>query len=93
MLHFAASYVNNPARKGQLAARKQLFGEFSRYAVAPVYTRFDAVEWFVWDAHTYASATDASPAVIRQEATLAAAVAGLILPRYVDQPQPEAVAA
>jgi hypothetical protein len=45
--------TNDPSRKGELAAPKRLFGEFSRYAVAPIHTRFGAVEWFVWDAHTY----------------------------------------
>lgn len=77
MLSFSASYQNDPSRKGQLAARKQLFGEFSRYAVAPVHTRFDRVQWFVWDAHTQTSRRDPSPAVIRQEETLAEAIAGL----------------
>jgi hypothetical protein len=67
---------NDPSRNGQLAARKRLFGEWNRYAVAPVHTRFDAVEWFVWDA--YREEHDGHfPAVIRQAATEAEAVAGL----------------
>jgi hypothetical protein len=37
---------NDPTRRGQLAAPMRIFGEYSRYAVAPVHTRFDAVEWF-----------------------------------------------
>ena len=41
---------SNPLMKGALAAPKQRFGDSGRYAVAPVHTRFDAVEWFVWDA-------------------------------------------
>lgn len=41
---------NDPARKGLLAAKKHLFGENYRYAIAPVYTRFDKIAWFVWDA-------------------------------------------
>jgi hypothetical protein len=76
MLKFKTSYANDPARKGQLAAKKQLFGESNRYAVAPLHTRFDAVEWFVWDADVYAD-SDGTPAVIRQEATLAEGIDGL----------------
>jgi hypothetical protein len=75
MLDFAASYANNPARKGELAARKQTFGDYRRYAVAPVFTRFEAVQWFVWDAE--APDREGHPSIIRQEETLAAAVAGL----------------
>mgnify|MGYP003349967964 CR=1 FL=1 len=37
---------NNKNQRGQLAAGKQTFGPFGRYAVAPVHTRFEAVEWF-----------------------------------------------
>jgi hypothetical protein len=73
-ISFAASYINDQSRAGQLAAPKRLFGDFQRYAVAPVFTRFDAVEWFVWDAewHQYGE-----PAVVRQSATLAEAIRGL----------------
>lgn len=67
---------NNPARKGELAAPKRLFGEYSRYAVAPVHTRFDRVQWFVWDADEIDPVTN-GPAVIRQEDTEAEAIAGL----------------
>jgi len=67
---------NDPTRKGQLAAPKRLFGEYHRYAVAPVHTRFGAVEWIVWDAHTW-DAHGVNPAVIRQASTEAEAVAGL----------------
>ena len=73
-LSLATSYANDAHRKGQLAARKQLFGDYSRYAVAPIHTRFDAVSWFVWDADGYPYG---EPAIIRQEATLAEAIAGL----------------
>ena len=67
--------ANNPNLKGSLATRKETFGPFGRFAVAAVHTRFDAVEWFVWDAET---ADDLGfAAVIRQEATREAAVAGL----------------
>jgi hypothetical protein len=68
--------ANNPALKGKLAAPKQLFGENYRFAVAPVFTRFEAIEWFVWDADVYADELG-TPEVIRQAATLEGAVAGL----------------
>jgi hypothetical protein len=69
------AFSNDPTRKGQLAAPKRLFGDYRRYAVAPIHTRFDAVEWFVWDAHT----DDGSgrPAVIRQASSEEEAVKGL----------------
>jgi len=68
--------VNNPALKGSLAAPKQFFGEHNRYAVAPVHTRFDAVEWFVWDAmHDDADMNRA--VVIRQGDSYAAVTEGL----------------
>ena len=67
---------NDPTNAGQLAGRKRLFGDYHRYAVYPVHTRFDAVEWFVADADVTDEVTG-QPAVIRQEATEEAAVAGL----------------
>ena len=67
---------NDPSRKGQLAARKRIFGDWHRYAVAPVHTRFDAVEWFVWDAETI-DPVFGGPSVIRQASTEAEAVEGL----------------
>lgn len=68
--------LNVPARKGETAARKRLFGNYSRYAVAPVHTRFDAVEWMVWDADVLDAVTG-GPAVIRQAASEAEAICGL----------------
>lgn len=70
-----AKITNDTTRKGELAARKQLFGDASRYAIAPVHTRFDRVSWFVWDAERF----DASgrPEVIRQEDTFEAAMRAL----------------
>ena len=66
---------NDPTRKGELAARKQTFGAFRRFAVAPIFTRFEALEFFVWDAE---AARDGEPApVIRQAASLEEALAGL----------------
>ena len=76
MFSFPSSLRNDASRKGELAARKQFFGENGRYAVAPVYTRFDDVEWFVWDAeHPLSDLRHAE--VIRQAASLEEAVAGL----------------
>jgi len=65
---------NNPNLAGELAAKKELFGEYSRYAIAPIHTRFDAIEWFVWDAHTIDPLTG-HPDVIAQEATKEEALA------------------
>jgi hypothetical protein len=65
---------NDATRKGQLAAPKRLFGDYHRYAVAPIHTRFDAVEWFVWDADTD---DDGRPAVIRQAPSEEEATRGL----------------
>jgi hypothetical protein len=72
-IKFKSSYANDASRNGQLAAPKQLFGDCSRYAVAPVHTRFDAVQWFVWDAEVMCSETGL-PEVIRMEPTLAQAI-------------------
>lgn len=68
--------TNNPKLAGQLAAKKELFGGHSRYAIAPIHTRFDAVEWFVWDAEQIDPATN-KPDVIRQAPTKTEALAGL----------------
>jgi hypothetical protein len=75
-IKFKKTYTNDVTRKGQLAARKQLFGDCSRYAVAPVHTRFDAVQWFVWDAEITCADTGL-PEVIRQAETLAEALQGI----------------
>jgi hypothetical protein len=75
---FKTHYANKPERKGELAARKRLFGDCSRYAVAPVYTRFDAVEWFVWDAESPWIDNKGRAGVIRQASTLEEALHGLV---------------
>ena len=75
---FKTTYRNEPAKAGQLAARKRLFGDCSRYAVAPVHTRFDAVQWFVWDAEHPWVDGDGRPSVIRQADTLESALMGLV---------------
>lgn len=69
--------VNNPALQGHLAKDKEFFGEHSRYAVAPVHTRFHAVAWFVWDA-MHENSEDGWIEVIRIEATREEAVKGLL---------------
>ena len=74
MMSFKPTYRNDPTKAGRPAARKQFFGGYSRYAVAPVHTRFDAVEWFVWDAE---QDDGGLPTVIRQAATLEEALRGL----------------
>lgn len=75
---FSKLPANNPSLKGQPAARKQFFGPRSRYAVAPMHTRFDALEWFVWDAeHNLSDMSRAE--VVRQAATLEEALSGLDL--------------
>lgn len=66
--------VNDPAQRGQLATPKAFFGDFHRFAVAAVHTRFDAVQWFVWDAD---ADEGCGPDIVRQAATFAEAVAGL----------------
>lgn len=68
--------ANDPMLRGSLAAPKQFFGDRGRYAVAPVHTRFDAIEWFVWDAE-HALSTMNKAEVIRQAETLDEALQGL----------------
>lgn len=69
--------ANDSRRAGCIAAKAERFGEFGRYRVAPVHTRFDAVQWFVWDAETVDDVTGGA-AVIRQAETRDKAVAGLV---------------
>jgi hypothetical protein len=67
--------MNDSSKAGQLASRKETFGDHSRFAVAPVHTRFDRVSWFVWDANLVDDVTG-GPSVIRQAETREDAVAG-----------------
>ena len=67
---------NDPTRAGQLAAPKELFGPDNRFAIAPVHTRFDAVQWFVWDAEILDHM--GMPEVIRQESTKEDALKGVL---------------
>ena len=66
----------NNLKAGQLAANKELFGENSRYAVAPVVSRFGGGSWFVWDSERV-NPPFQMPQVIRQAATKEEAVRGL----------------
>jgi len=68
-LSFSSPLTNNPMLRGSLAAPKQFFGEFGRYAIAPIHTRFDAIEWVVWDADILDEATGLA-AIIRQADTI-----------------------
>lgn len=77
MVKFPKNIKNNPFLKGQLASKKQLFGENNRYAVAPVHTRFSNVEWFVWDAEHKLSTLNKAE-VIRQSENFNEAIKGLI---------------
>lgn len=72
---------NNPNKAGALAGKKLLFGDCSRYAVAPIHTRFEDVSWFVWDAELVTDdelREGKRPPVIRQEASFERAVEGLM---------------
>ena len=78
---FPSTIINDPTRKGELAAGKQVFGPNNRYAVAPVHSRFDAVGWFVWDTETpgdnYDPIMGFEPAIIRIVSSYEEAIAGL----------------
>jgi len=74
----AAPLSNVPSLAGKAATKKRLFGEYRRYAVWAIHTRFDAVCWVVADAHVTDPVTG-GPEIIRQAATEAEAVAGLPL--------------
>jgi len=73
---FPSTLTNNPMLRGSLAAPKRRFGDHGRYAVAPVHTRFDVLEWVVWDADIIDEATGLA-AIIRQAGTMGEALRGL----------------
>ncbi len=75
-LSFPSTLTNNPMLRGSLAAPKQRFGDWGRYAIAPVHTRFEDLEWVVWDAEVIDEATGLA-AVIRQAPTMEEALQGL----------------
>ena len=66
---------NNSSMAGKRAGSSVPAGEFNRYRVYPVHTRFESVEWFVTDAESLD--TSGLPLVVRQEPTFEAAVSGL----------------
>ncbi len=49
-MRFPTATPNQKCLAGQFASEKVLFGEFSRFALVAVHTRFEAVQWFVFDA-------------------------------------------
>ena len=73
---FPRKLINDPRRAGELVARKKLFGDHSRYAIAPVHSRFHTICWFVWDAERLDET--GRPEVIRQERTMLKALEGLL---------------
>ena len=68
--------ANNPSLKGQLASKKILHGDNSRFATFAVHTRFDAVQWFTADALRPDDKTGL-PEIIRQCNTFEEVVHGL----------------
>jgi len=66
--------VNDSSKAGQLATKKELFGENGRYAIAAVHTQADAVAWVVWDAEYTSTGT---PVIIRRGASKALVLEGL----------------
>jgi len=68
---------NDNSKAGQLAGKKVLFGDFSRYAIFPVHVRIgDRVMWMVEDAETFCPETGL-PEIIRQAWTREEALRGL----------------
>jgi hypothetical protein len=57
---------NNPSKAGQLAGKKVVFGDSNRYAIGPVHSRLDCVQWFIWDADLCDSFVPGSAEVIVQ---------------------------
>jgi hypothetical protein len=72
-----SAVANDPIRKGERASEYVTFGPFKRYGVAALHTRFDAVQWFVWDVELLDQHSGEYGRVIRQEDTLEAALRGL----------------
>ena len=68
--------ANNPANRGAFAGNPHRFNNH-RYTVAPVHTRFDGIEWLVFDNERIDD--DNLPFVIRQSASFDDAVSGLYL--------------
>lgn len=68
---------NNPHKSGQRASEKVIFGDYSRYALYAIHTRFDCVWWIVQDTETLDPIVMDMPAIIRQEVKLEDAIDGL----------------
>jgi hypothetical protein len=68
---------NDPRLAGQIAVRPVSFGDYRRFSVFAVHTRFAAIEWMVKDAELLDEITE-GPAVIRQGPTREEVMAGLI---------------
>lgn len=66
---------NDASKPGALASSTVVFGDFSRFGVFAVHTRFDAVIWMVTDVERLDDL--GFPAVVRQAPTFDAAIAGL----------------
>ncbi len=70
------TYKNNPFLAGKIASQPMLFGEFNRYSVYAVHTRFANVQWFVSDAHFLDEQN--LPKVIRQDDCFESVIKGLV---------------
>lgn len=76
MLNIPKFRLNDPQRAGQRASESLIFGDFSRYKLYAVHSRFNRVSWFVEDAEK--PDDFGQPTVIRQEESPESAVEGLI---------------
>lgn len=76
-MHIIKHQRNNPSKAGQPASEKVIFGDYSRYAVYAIHTRFDCVWWIVQDAEQLDPIVADMPAIIRQEVTFEDAIHGL----------------
>lgn len=67
---------NDPMKCGKLASRRLTFGEFNRFALFAVHTRFDKVTWMVSDAEQTDEKTGFAK-IIRQADSVCEAMVGL----------------
>lgn len=67
---------NDSTKAGAFASKKVIFGSHNRYAIAAVHTRFNNIEWFVYDVESLDFLMDTAE-VIRQELSFEKAIAGL----------------
>lgn len=74
-MKFPHSIKNDPSKAGKRARKIETFGEFSRFAIYPIHTRFEAVCWIVLDALIVDEFGLAS--VIRQASSKESALEGL----------------